>query len=266
MKKRDYEAYSHYIVRARKKNVKTKILAIIFCLFSLGVVVFFSIGFSNFLTISKIVNINTNYINSDINLYAISLFSSNNYNESSEYSESVKKQGGAGYLYNSDGKYYVLASVYKSQNEAKSVSANLTNNNIENTILLFKMPALNLKVNLTSKSADVLNEAVSLFYNNYLSIYNYSIDFDKQNIDEIKVKSNIFALLENNTKVIENFNTHFSQTTNVYLVYIKIYLTKLNGLLKNVESVDESINLSSYLKELYCKVISLYQNLYSEVS
>ena len=55
MKKR-YDAYANYYYNYNKKGkTKSKILAILFVIVSIAIVVFFSISFSNFLTISKIV-------------------------------------------------------------------------------------------------------------------------------------------------------------------------------------------------------------------
>lgn len=265
MKKR-YDAYANYYYNYNKKGkTKNKILAILFVIVSIAIVVFFSISFSNFLTISKIVNINTNYINEPKTLYAISLFKSQKSDDAFTYAQDVKKQGGAGYVYNYNSSYYVITSVYKTISDANKVKNSLQDNSINAELISIDLPSLNLKATLSTKSREVLTNSLNLFYNSYSKLYKLSIEYDKQNIDLIKIKEEFKTLFDDNNKTIQNYNTYFNQSTNVYVLYTKIYLNKLNNLIKNCESVDESVNISSFIKETYCKCLAEYLNLYNEI-
>lgn len=265
MKKR-YDAYANYYYKYNKKGkFKTKLLTIIFCLFTIMVLVFFSISFSNFLTISKIVNVNSNYIYENKTLYALSLYSTSNKAEANTYSSNIKKQGGAGYVYKNNNSYYVLSSIYKSSGEANKVKNNLQESEVNSEIIKIDIPAINFKASLTTNSSKILSEGVGLFYNNYLDLYNLSVEFDKQNIDTIKAKSKINDIYNQNQKTIQNFNNHFNQSTNVYILYVKIYLNKLNNNINDLLNLDDSENLSSFIKETYCNIIGEYLNLYKEM-
>lgn len=265
MKKR-YDAYANYYYKYNKKGkFKTKLLIILFCLFTIMVVVFFSISFSNFLTISKIVNVNSNYIYENRTLYALSLYSSNNKTEVNTYSDNIKKQGGAGYVYKNNDIYYVLSSIYKSSGEANKVKNNLQENGVNSEIIKIEIPAINFKATLTTNSSKILSEGVGLFYNNYSDLYNLSVEFDKQNIDTIKAKSKINDMHNQNLKIVKNFSNYFNQSTNVYILYVKIYLNKLNSVINDLLNLDDSENLSSSIKETYCNIIGEYLNLYKEM-
>ena len=265
MKKR-YDAYANYYYKySNKKKTKTKVLSILFCLITILIVVFFSISFSKFLTISKIVNVNSNYINESKSLYALSLYSSTNKTDANNYSTDVKKQGGAGFVYYKDSTFFILSSIYKTNSEATTVKNNLAKNNIDSEIIKIELPTLNIKASLTTKSGKILSEGITLFYNSYSSLYKISLNYDTQNIDIIQAKHQIASLLDENTKVITNFNKYFNQSTNVYVLYIKIYLNKLNNVVTQLTTIDESENFSSRIKETYCEVVNEYLNLYGEM-
>jgi len=266
MKKNRYDAYSNYYYKySKKKKIKSKLLSIFFVLFSLAVVIFFSISFSNFLNISKIVNTNTNFINNNKTLYALSLYQSTNLETCQNYKEELIKQGGAGYIYFDNNVYNVLSSVYPSLKEANSVKANLEQSGVSSSVLKIELPVINFKINLTTKSREILNEGISLFYNNYLKLYNLSNEYDKSSIDFISLKTQVNNLYESNKNIIENYNNYFNTSSNIYILYLKIYLNKLNVIIKNFQTLDESVNVSSKIKETYCNVLSLYKNLYNEM-
>ena len=265
MKKR-YDAYSNYYYHYKQKGkVKSKILAILFCLISIFIVIFFSISFSNFLTISKIVNINTNYIYENKVLYGLSLYQTNKIDDANTFSVDVKKQGGAGYVYKNNDIYYVLSSIYKSSGEANKVKNNLQENGVNSEIIKIEIPAINFKATLTTNSSKILSEGVGLFYNNYSDLYNLSVEFDKQNIDTIKAKSKINDMYNQNLKIVQNFSNYFNQSTNLYILYVKIYLNKLNSVINDLLNLDDSENLSSSIKGTYCNIIGEYLNLYKEM-
>lgn len=265
MKKR-YDAYSNYYYHYKQKGkVKSKILAILFCLISIFIVIFFSISFSNFLTISKIVNINTNYIYENKVLYGLSLYQTNKIDDANTFSVDVKKQGGAGYIYLDNMTYYVLSSVYKTNQDAQKVKNNLESNGFTTSVVKIELKNINFKANLSQKSSKVLGESLNLFYENYVSLYNISVEYDKQNIDLIKVKEKYNNLASSNAKKIETFNNYFNSSTNVYILYVKIYLNKLNNIIKNGVNLDESVNVSSFIKDSYCKCLKEYINLYNDM-
>lgn len=257
-----YEQY--YYKQGTRKRGKKSFFAFLFILLTLAVVVFFSISFSSFLTVSKVVNINTNYIVTEKYLYAISLGSFEKIDDAQTFSDDIKKQGAGGVIFYNEN-YKVLSSIYPKQSDAKSVQENLKKSGTESEVIKIKMDALNFKVELSSKSQKVLGECLNLFYNSYKCLYDTSILLDKQEIDTIKTKENILNLHESNKKKIDAYIDYFKSSSNVYILYTKIYLSKLDKMLEDLKKSDEQINLSSKIKETYCQIIFLYNDLCNEI-
>ncbi|MBO5888785.1 MAG: hypothetical protein J6Q58_01440 [Clostridia bacterium] len=267
MKKQRFDPYSNYYYKLNKrKNRRAKLFTILFVLFSISIVIFFSISFSNFLTVSKIVNINSNFIYEDKSVYALSLDTSNNLSEAESKSESIKKQGGAGYILNKGAnEFKIISSIYLSEKDAKSVKENLENNGTICEIIKINLPALNFKVSVTNKSSEILNNGISIFYSSYKKLYNLSVDYDSNKIDLVALKTSLNNLQSENQKIIDKFNVKFNMSNNIYILYVKIYLQRANDIIKNLESLDESVNFSSEIKYAYCNILNQYIDLYNEM-
>lgn len=266
MKKERFDAYANYYYKVKvNKNKKAKFLSILFIILSILIVVFFSISFSNFLVVAKVVNINTNYMYENRTLYAISLATCKNTIEADEKSKETKFQGGAGYIYKVDDSIKILSSIYDNKKDALKVKDNLKSNGIESEIIEINLPKIDLEISLSSKSREVLNSAVELFYSSYKNLYNLSVLFDSSEKDFVEIKKNINELINSNDKVISDYNNNFNQASNVYILYGKIYLNKLSNILLDLQNLDESTNFSSELKHAYCKVIDCYLDFYNEM-
>ena len=267
-KNENFDAYAkyRYTKNTKKTGKKGKVFAILFVVFCLCVVVFFSISFSNFLVVGKIVNINSSFIQDKHTLFALSLASFDNASLANQKSLEQQKQGGAGFVFQTNGAYKVLSSIYPSQKDCQKVASNLGDAGLEAEIIELTLPAVNLKINLSSSSSQIFGEGLNLFFKNYQTLYSLSLDFDKQNIDAIKLKSEIKNLQENNLKVVNDFSNHFLRSSNVSVLYAKIYLNKINTNLENLISTDESVNLSSTIKQTYCKIINDYLTFCKEIA
>jgi len=266
MKKQRYDAYANYYYKVdKKKKRKAKFLSILFVIISILIVIFFSFSFSNFLIVSKIVNINSNFIYEDKTLYAVSLYSNVKTNELSGKVDEIQKQGGAGFIFEENDKFFILSSIYDNKKDALKVQNNLKNSGIESEILEIILPKIDFKISLTSYSINKLNNALELFFNSYKNLYNLSVSYDSKEMDIVEIKSNINNLIATNNQVINEYINNFNKASNVYILYVKIYLNQLIDILKDLNLKDESSNFSSEIKYSYCKVIDCYLNLFNEM-
>ncbi|MGN1207839.1 MAG: hypothetical protein ACI4TI_00015 [Christensenellales bacterium] len=269
MKKNDFDAYAKYrfdYKQSKKRSKKHKGFAVFFVLFCLFVVIFFSISFSNFLVVGKVVNAGSTFVQDTKILYALSLNSCSNKSQALELSSEQQKQGGAGFVFESDGKFFVISSIYSSLKDCQKVKQNLSGSGINSDIVKITLLPISIKINLNSSSSTILSQAINSFYENYLTLYKLSIEFDQQKIDVSKLKSSVKNLFESNATILQNFSKCFSTSSNASLLYVKIYLKKANSILENFLSKDESSNLSSEIKQTYCQMINTYFDLCEEIS
>ena len=267
MKKERFDPYSNYYYKENiKKNRKAKFLTLLFVVLSISIVIFFSISFSNFLTISKIVNVNSNYIFEDKTLYGLSLKTTNNFNDAEAESDNIKQQGGAGFILNNGAnEFKIISSIYSTEKDAKSVKSNLSNNGIDSEIVKIKLPAFNFKVNLSTKSTQVLSNGINIFFTSYKKLYDLSVDYDSKKIDYTNLKTSLNNLYNDNKEIIKEYNLNFTNSSNIYILYVKIYLNKVNDIISKLQIKDESYNLSSEIKYAYCNVLNFYLDLYNEM-
>ena len=267
-KSNEYDAYAKYRYNycSKQKNKKGFLFALFFVVFCISVVVFFSISFSNFLLVNKVVNINSSFIQNAKTLYALCLDNATTIEDAHKKSGDQQKQGGAGFIFQTNNGFKVISSIYSTKTDCEKVKSNLISSGVNVEIIQLTLPAINLKVSLNSSSSQILGEGLNLFYKNYQILYNLSVEFDKQNIDLIKVKSSIKNLQDENSKIVQKYSNQFVKSSNVSILYIKIYLNKINTNLDNLLMGDESINLSSSIKQTYCNIINDYLILCNEIS
>lgn len=260
--KNKYDAYAKYRYNYKsnsKKRIKKKsVLTVLFVIFSISVVVFFSLAFSNFLVVNKIVNVNSSFITNAKVLYALSLDSANTLVSAKEISEKQQSQGGAGYVYFKNDKYFVISSIYQNSQDCKKVQQNLKKSGLEPEIVEILLPPINLKLNLSSNLLNLFTKAVNLFYENYTNLYSISTEFDKQTLDNTGAKMQIKQILDNNKTIYNDFSKQFSKSSNSSIIYTKIYLAKSNALLEDLLSLTDEKNMSSEIKQTYTKIIDNY--------
>lgn len=268
MKKEIENDYSKYYYKPQKnqvrKRVGSKVSVACFVIALTLTVGFFSYAFANFLTIGKIVNINTNFIVEGRTFYAISLKTDTTLQDANESAKNFKSKGAAGYIYNSEiGQYKILSSAYSTKKDALTVKENLVQSDINAEIIELKFLPLNLKISLNSKSSEALKKGLNLFFLNYKNLYELSNKFDANKLDEMNVKKEINSMILDNESVIKNTAKIFSTSNNIAVLYSKIYLGQINKSLNELLNVENQ--LSSEIKNTYFKIIFQYLNLQDEI-
>lgn len=268
MKKNIENDYSQYYYKPQKnqkrKRVKSSFSVFFFVLALVLVVGFFSYAFANYLTIGKIVNINTNFISSGKTFYAISLETENSLQSANEKAQEYKLKGAAGYVYKVGTlEYKILSSCYTNKKDAQTVVENLKENEITAEIIELEFLPVNLKINLNLKSSETLKKGLDLFYSNYLSLYELSNKLDANKLDELSVKKEINNMITDNESVINDITKVFSTSNNIAVLYSKIYLNQINKVLNKLLTTENLF--SSEIKSSYFEIIFQYINLQDEI-
>lgn len=268
MKKDIQSDYSKYYYKPqknqRKKSLKFNFSVVFFLLALVLVVGFFSYAFANYLTIGKIVNINTNFITQGKTFYAISLETESSLEQASKKAKEYKQKGGAGYIYNASVKEYkILSSAYTNKNDAQVVLENLKDSGIFAEIVELKFLPINLKISLNTKSSETLKKGLNLFYTNYLSLYELGNKFDENKLDETSVKKEINNMILDNENTMQEISKLFSSSSNIAVLYSKIYLGQINKVLNKLLTTESLF--SSEIKNSYFEIIFQYLSLQDEI-
>lgn len=192
-------------------------------------------------------------------VYAISMSSSENEEDLSEQKFNLQTQDGAGYVYKSEEKYHLIASVYANKSDAEKVKNNLKSTGVESEILSIQLAQTKIEGNFSTEEKTILTNCLKANFVVFESLYDVAISLDTKVFDKTKAK------LECNTV----FSNHVSTKTNLETLFAKD-LTKpafenLDNSLKTTENhlsnlisenlENEGQTFSSLIKLTYCKIL-----------
>ncbi len=202
-----------------------------------------------------VANINSN----QFTVYAIDMKSSDNATELNELKTSLQNSTGAGYVYNLDNKYHLLASIYENSADAELVKTNLKNNGYSPEILKIDIPTLKFSGNFSANEKTVLTNAVQAKQTIFKALYDIAISLDTSVSDKTQAKlecNNTFSKL---VTIKSNFETIFAD---------KLKSDNFEKLHKSLENIYNNLSLlisektvtttqtySSLIKLTYCKII-----------
>lgn len=244
-----------------KKRLKGFLKFFIFCVIVVGIVLS-SLFLSKSLAVGNISNVLV-YGGTDIkidkrDMFAISMGKYNNRSEAEGVALGLAIQGGGGYIWENDGEYLVLGSVYSSSDLANSVLTNLSSSKYSISIFKITMPKVSLSFeNKENKSVGTIKDAIEHFENVYSKIYDYSIMFDKSEINNLAISSYL-SQMRGQTKVYISSVQGLISFGDEALQEIQNGLIKLDELLDQaiIKTIDNS-STSSYLKYTLCSIVDI---------
>jgi len=179
------------------------------------------------------------------NVYAVSFDDFNNLEDAETYSEIIKSQGGAGYVYQS-GEFYVFGFIYPNLVYAKEIQDNLIRLGFDSKIKNIKIDEL--KIDYQGNDNQICAYCIDFFKNCYLSLYEEIIQIDEKNISELEVNK---FLSEKTTKIIK-FKEEISKVKQDYKIkeIILKYLVKIQDRIQN--NMINKLNLLDFTSSLKC--------------
>ena len=239
---------------------KTKIFVSFTVLLSIALAVGLAELFSSILTISDFAFINTSQNKiSGFNIYAVSTAKTTNKENVQTLSKENQNKNGAGYVYEKDGLFYILASAYESENDAIKVCENLKNQDIECEIIVITVDDIKLDLSLSGQEKVAFNNCFTIFKSCYQKLYDLSVSIDTSVKNQTECKLEISNLKSDLTKVVSDFETHFNSKLTQDLVFLKLQLDDLDELLESLYQDNQSqlTSFSSVLKCSYIKVVMM---------
>lgn len=163
--------------------------------------------------------------------------------------ETIIAKGGAGYIKQDDGKYYVFAMCYTDGNDAQTVVANLKAQGYSTLLKCFSHNGMQLKLSGSNESIENIDSAYSSIVKATDEIEDIIYKFDKGEIDRTELKNMLRTLLDSVGSAKNTFAAYAEQSVifeNARLYTAKLY-TDVSALLK-LESDEQ---LKSKLKNTY---------------
>ncbi len=251
-------------VKVLKKPLKKRLKAylIFFGIFlTLGGIVFSALFISNTLAVS---NISTIFVYGGKNIkfdenvmYAVSLGSYEKEDEANKVAIGSSIQGSAGYVWK-DNLYYVLGSIYSTQELSNKVINNLQGTKYNLSVLEIRLPKINLTFDeYDNKQVSSISDAITIFQSIYDKVYGYSIAFDKGEINNLAISTQLSAIRGEIKGYISTMQSILSMP-NAKVQEVQKALIKLDELLDQaiIKTIDNS-STASYLKYAICSIVSI---------
>lgn len=248
------------MTRISKKS--SKFLAIISLIICFAFCITLADFFSNLITINAFNSSTTTIAKSgNYSVYAISLHSSETKSSATEYASTITKQSGAGYIWNQEGKYFVLASAYLEENDAKLVKTNLenSNNNLTPTILKIEIGEISINGDYSANEITAINNTLNGFKFAYSTLYDISISYDTSLKDENECKLLITELESELNKIKLNFEALINKKLTTNTIYLKLTFSSLCDEITKLINFKSSTyqTFSSKIKATYIEAIKL---------
>lgn len=246
---------------------KTKILTTLIIIVSLALAITFAELFSSLITIGDFAFISTSQNKiSGYNIYAVAVQKTTTQSNAQSLAKDIQYKNGAGYIYEKDGIYYILASAYESENDASKVLENLSSQEISGEILKISVDNIDINLSLSGKEKIAFNNAVNIFKTAFKSLYDISVSLDTNVKSQTECKIAVNDLKSNISKVISDYETYFNSKLTESLVFLKLKLEDLENLLKKLyeENISDLTSYSSILKYCYIDVVMLNIDLCKE--
>ncbi|MDD4815909.1 MAG: hypothetical protein PHQ62_02065 [Clostridia bacterium] len=253
------------------KKIKNggKFLAIFSCLLSFALCLTLADFFSSIITVNSFANVNISSSKcSSYSIFAISMFDSTIKSSANEYANNITKIGGAGYVWQKDSKYYVLASAYLEENDANLVKTNLESKDYQPSITKIDIGEITINNTYVSTENTAIFNALNIYKVAYSTLYDISVALDTSVSSETDARLQISDLVSEINKTKVNFNALFDAKLTTNLLFLKLSLNTVLELADSLVSFQEtnSQTFSSKIKFNYLSIIYLNQELSKNLS
>lgn len=253
-----------YVYRKGDKRQKrlSPFLKFIFTLLVISIVTFGGIYIARI--IPNYFGIKTNYYFNKTNIYATCCGSFDDYETAYVLAQTVKKQGGAGYIVFMNKKYNVLLSGYEKKQDCLKVIDNLSQNGVDSNMLCLELKEMSANFLASNQEKVKIKNAIHLFFDCYKSLYSLSVEYDSDVLSKSEVLSKVDKLTKEVNLQKNSFTTNTDAHTNASLVYLKLYLEKLNDSLLSLALCKE--NFGAEIKNVYFQSLMCYCDFRQEIS
>lgn len=200
-------------------------------------------------------------------VYMLSLGEFNNRGDAEKVSLGATVQGASGFVWEKDNRYFVVGSMYKSNEDAEKVKNNLLgSSNYKAEVVQVKYPKINISFDdYENSDVDKIENAISFFDDVYLEVYNWSLKFDKGEINNLAISSGLSSLRGELKGFVSKIQTLLS-TPNAKLQYIQDSLIKLDELMDSaiIRTIDNT-GLNYYLKNVFVNVLKIKYDLFGNL-
>lgn len=194
---------------------------------------------------------------SGFKVFAISLGEFTSKSSAETIAQQTSQRGGAGFVYETDNLYYVLASAYEEENDAKLVQKNLTESGISSKIIEIEVPQPEFSGISSEEQKKSFLSALSQIKSAFVKLYDISISLDTGATDETKAKIEVIATNRDLEGAHKKISRGESAVDGIYYQQISNTFNEIEDILNELKDYENisGVSLSSKIKFGYISII-----------
>lgn len=209
--------------------------------------------------------VRTNSTNESVNssafdVYMLTLAKSQVKAEAESMASDYQKVGAGGYIWEQDGYFYVVSSVYANKNDAILVQNSVkANQGFDSEIITVHFDEIVVNGSFSSEEKKVIAKAISACYDFYYNIYDVAISLDTAVYNEISARLAVNSAHNSLSNIYDDFNTLFDGTSG-QLEELGLLLEKTLAISKELcggIAENKEQTYSSVLKYRYTEVLGV---------
>lgn len=194
--------------------------------------------------------------------YAIEMNSFSDYDSAYVFADALRKQGGGGFILKEDSYYKVLAAMYKTETDAKTICERLILNENMARVYYFTIPKVEFN-NYEIRDREIILNVMEYYNVIYECLYSVSNDLDKEMINNESAINKIKLLKEKIVSTKQQLDNNLASTEiNTQIIKIKAELVSAIAILDNLTNNRLARpNLLCDIRYSYILVVHNYINL-----
>lgn len=256
------------IKRPIKRQIKT--FFVFFIIVTIFISCFFTATYlSDALTVGNISNLfvygGTSIKINASTMYAVILGEYSSYEEAERVGLGATLQGASGYIWETD-TYWVIGNIYAFQNDANSVVKNLEESNYQVSIKEIYFPKINLDFSdYENKQVSEMKNAIEIINSVYNTLYDYSIKYDKSEMNNLAISSGV-SDLRGKVKISISSMQNLLKTQNNNIFLIQNALIKLDELLnQTILKTLDNLGTNYFIKNSISVCVRIKYELYNSL-
>lgn len=237
------------ILQKRSKNAGLLSILFVFLIVLMIFLVIINISdiFSSLITSEKSIFLNDKIEQASYNAYCVSAGDFASENDAITACSQVAREGGMGIVHKR-GEYFALAGIYPTLIEAQEVQKNLRENNCDAKVV--RLEVRSISKDYKGKNKELIAECLQSFRQNFLSLYEDCLNFDKNFTTESALKGKLAQFWTQNNDLIKKLS---KTKTNISDEEKSFLISKMSNVSLFIEVPllfsGERLQLSSLLKQ-----------------
>lgn len=199
---------------------------------------------------------------SGISLYCIQMGAFIDMENAQDYSQTNKRQGGAGYIVE-DTYYRVLAVGFKSEEDANTVKTQLKEDDIDSQIYKISSQSISLQITATQANVDIIKSAYQVWEDNFYLLEDVFKKLDRKQIEAIKAKDDIRGIVDTLVKEkgeLESLSSNLEENQ-ILLDLVDLFEDTIDLLYSIIsENSPNDVAISTTIKYTYIELMMKYMD------